>query len=173
MLGHTHPFHNIPYWLAWTARRRIAPSKTNDTLRTKKQELLRDRDICSSHLRQQSRRSLFALVLPPCAENTWLIYPGLGWYCSDSSEEILLLVIACHLEKAEQDRQKTTQIPRMNEEEEKQDMTGWGGKIARCYLTRQKNRERKTEQPNNTPVTTKNQEGELKESKYWLWQVAW
>lgn len=53
----------------------------------------------------------------------------------------------------------------MNEEEEKQDLTGWGGKIARCYLTRQKNREKKTKQPNNMPVTTKNEEGELKISK--------
>lgn len=173
MLGHTHPFHNIPYSLAWTARRPIAPPKKNDTLRAKKQELLRDRDVCSSHLRQQSRCSLFTLVLPPCAGNTLLIHPGLGWYCSDSSEEILLLVVACHSEKAQQERQKTMQNSKMNEEEEKQVMTGWGGKIATCSLTRQKNREKKTEQPNDTPVTTKNQVGELKESKYWLWRVAW
>lgn len=49
--------------------------------------------------------------------NAPLIHPGLGWYCRDISEEILLLVVACHLGKAEQDRQKTTQIPKMK----------WGG----------------------------------------------
>lgn len=87
-----------------------------------------------------------------------------GWYFRSSSGEILLLVTACHQEKGEQDRQKTTQIPQMNEEEETHNMTGWGGKTARWYLTRQKNRETKTEQPNYTPVTTKNLEGELKAS---------
>lgn len=64
------------------------------------------------------------------------------------------------------------QIPKMDEEEEKQDMTGWGVEIARYYLTGQKNREKETEQPNDTPVTTKNQVGELVESKFWLWLVA-
>lgn len=124
MLGHTHPFRNTPYSLAWAARRPSAPSKTNNTLRVKKREILRDRDVCSSHVRQQSHCSTFSLVLPPCAGNTPLIHPGLGRYCSDSPEEILLLVIACRLGKAEQERQKTVQIPKMDEEEEKQDMTG-------------------------------------------------
>jgi len=159
MLGHTHPFRNMPYSLAWAARRPTAPSKTNGTRRAEKDGLLRDRDVC-----------LFTLVLPPCAGNTPLIHPGLGWCRSDSPEETLLLVIACQPERAEQARQKTTQIPKMDEEEAKQDTTGWGGKTARCYSTRQKNREQKTEQPNDTPVTTRNHVGELKES--WLWRVA-
>lgn len=83
----------------------------------------------------------------------------------------LLLLVARRLEGAKQERLNTTQIQTVKEEEERQDVAEREGKTARCYLNRQKYREKRAEQPGDGPVSTKYQVGELNEGAgcdWWL-----
>lgn len=83
----------------------------------------------------------------------------------------LLLLVARRLEGAKQERLNTTQIQTVKEEEERQDVAEREGKTARCYLNRQKYREKRAEQPGDGPVSTKYQVGELNEGigcDWWL-----
>lgn len=81
------------------------------------------------------------------------------------------MLVARRLEGAKQERLNTTQIPTVKEEEKRQDVAEREGKTARCYLNRQKYREKRAEQPGDGPVSTKYQVGELNEGigcDWWL-----
>lgn len=170
MLGHTHPFIACPsHWpdckeTHCTVKGRLVTPLLQEENAPWRWE-------CPLLAPETAELSLTAHS--PSASPYWkyLINPPMAGLILQWHLRREVLVIASHLEKAEQDRQKITQnLKEMRRRKSK--TTGRWGKLARCYLTRQENRDKKTEQSNNTPVTTKNHERE-QDSKYWLWWVAW
>lgn len=139
MLGHTHPFHNILYSLASTAKRTIAPSKANGALQAKKQEPLWRRHVSLMHLRPCS---IVVLRLPPCTGNTLLTHPlgQQGLASSDCSEETAASGITSSGEGKE--RRQSTQISSMKEGG-KANMAWWEKKLQDVISLSRKPGERK------------------------------